>query len=231
LDESRKRLENLVRELREGEITREKTKAVKQFLKEMEEPVIENEDVRETRGLDADGQEANEDSNLPYLRNQPTPLVLESGMEVLLKPRNTPATLLRQADAESWVVQAGSMKLTVKESDMALAPSYANTRSTHSAVSVTVDYAEGDAGVMRSEPVPELRLLGMRQDEALKSLERQLDLAAIHGLQHFSIIHGKGSGVLQQAAWDYLKAYPGVREFHFARPEDGGTGKTYVEMG
>jgi DNA mismatch repair protein MutS2 len=80
-------------------------------------------------------------------------------------------------------------------------------------------------------PALELRLLGMRQDEAVKALERQLDLAAIRGLQHFSVIHGKGNGVLQQAVWDYLKAYPGIAEFYFARPEDGGTGKTYVKMG
>jgi DNA mismatch repair protein MutS2 len=36
--------------------------------------------------------------------------------------------------------------------------------------------------------------------------------------------------VLQQAVRDYLAAYPHVAEFHFALPEDGGTGKTYVEM-
>ena len=44
----------------------------------------------------------------------------------------------------------------------------------------------------------------------------------------FSIIHGKG--ILQQAVHDYLSNYPGVKDFHYARPEDGGFGKTYVEM-
>ena len=76
----------------------------------------------------------------------------------------------------------------------------------------------------------ELRLLGMRQEEAIKLLERQLDLCSMQNFRTFSVIHGKGEGILQQAVQDYLAAYPGVKEFHFARPEDGGTGKTYVTL-
>ena len=76
----------------------------------------------------------------------------------------------------------------------------------------------------------ELRLLGMRAEEAIRLLERQLDLCAMQNFRMFSVIHGKGTGVLQQAVQDYLSAYPGVQEFHFARPEDGGTGKTYVTL-
>ena len=70
----------------------------------------------------------------------------------------------------------------------------------------------------------------MRYEEAMKALEHQVDLCAIHNFKEFSVIHGKGSGILQQAVHDYLSHYPGVKEFHFAQPEDGGTGKTYVSL-
>ena len=60
----------------------------------------------------------------------------------------------------------------------------------------------------------------MRSGEAIKSLEHQLDLCMINNFKKFSVIHGKGNGILQQA----------VKEFYFARPEEGGTGKTYVEL-
>jgi DNA mismatch repair protein MutS2 len=83
---------------------------------------------------------------------------------------------------------------------------------------------------MSAKPAFELRLLGMRYEEAMKALERQLDLCAIHNLNSFSIIHGKGNGILQQGVHTYLKNYGGIKEFHFARPEDGGTGKTYVNL-
>lgn len=103
---------------------------------------------------------------------------------------------------------------------------------------VSIDLAEPDmpkdrlpeTNIPSNRPVFELRLLGMRVDEALKILERQLDLCTIQNFTEFSIIHGKGTGALQQAVTDYLSHYPGVKEFHFARPEDGGSGKTYVRL-
>ena len=79
-------------------------------------------------------------------------------------------------------------------------------------------------------PKFELRLLGMRSEEAIKSLEHQLNLCMINNFKKFSVIHGKGNGILQQAVSDYLNHCPSVKEFYFARPEEGGTGKTYVEL-
>ena len=74
----------------------------------------------------------------------------------------------------------------------------------------------------------ELDLRGMRAEEALGALRKQMDLALMQGLAEFGIIHGKGEGILQQAVWDYLRASPQVAEYAFARPEAGGTGKTLV---
>ena len=79
-------------------------------------------------------------------------------------------------------------------------------------------------------PKFELRLLGMRAEDAIKSLEHQLDLCVINNFKKFSVIHGKGNGILQQAVSDYLNHCSSVKEFYFARPEEGGTGKTYVEL-
>ena len=53
---------------------------------------------------------------------------------------------------------------------------------------------------------------------------------SINDFKHFSVIHGKGDGILQKAVWDFLKKYPHVENFYFARPENGGTGKTFVDL-
>jgi DNA mismatch repair protein MutS2 len=119
----------------------------------------------------------------------------------------------------AWIVRAGSVKLTVMETDLKPLPA-----RQHEAPVVTVVTEES------AVPQYELRLLGMRQNEALDALQKQLDLASVSGFANFSVIHGKGNGVLQQAVHDYLSRYPHVAEYHFARPEDGGAGKTYVEM-
>ena len=95
-------------------------------------------------------------------------------------------------------------------------------------VSYSVDLAE--SGSAEEKPAFELRLLGLRAEEAVRALERQLDLCALNNFRQFSIIHGKGSGVLQQTVHDYLSNCPSVLNFTFAPPEDGGFGKTYVSL-
>ena len=70
----------------------------------------------------------------------------------------------------------------------------------------------------------------MRAEEAVRALEHQIDLCTLQNFPHFSVIHGKGDGILQQAVRDYLSHCPSVQSFDFAPPEDGGTGKTYVTL-
>ena len=112
--------------------------------------------------------------------------------------------------------------MSLKEKDMTLINPITN-KATY-----TVELVGNSHG--QAKPLFELRLLGMREEEAIKILEKQLDLCQMNNFKNFSIIHGKGNGILQQAVQDYLSNYPGVKTFEFARPEDGGTGKTYVEM-
>ena len=94
----------------------------------------------------------------------------------------------------------------------------------------SVSYDFSDFSKPQDKPVFELRLLGMRADEAIKALNRQLDLCVLNNFTNFSIIHGKGNGILQQTVQDYLSNNPAVADFKFAPPEDGGFGKTYVTL-
>ena len=172
-------------------------------------------------------------------------LQFQEGATVATIKGNRTGTILRQSGKGSWLVQVGGLKFTMKEKELRLLqPLEINP-------SQMVEYSlvEGDASSSSAahslatpqdrsfvkdssteRPVLELRLLGMRCEEAIKARERQLDLATMQGLYHFSVIHGKGNGILQQAVHDYLSHYPGITDFHFARPEEGGTGKTYVSL-
>ena len=176
----------------------------------------------------------------------PAPLVFQEGATVATLKGNRTGTLLRSSGKNSWLVQVGSLKLTMKEKDLRLLQplerspagmveySLVESRDSGSGETKNLFPEVQDRSFIqdstRERPVLELRLLGMRSEEAIKALERQLDLATMQGLHNFSIIHGKGNGVLQQAVHDYLSHYPGVQDFHFARPEEGGTGKTYVVL-
>uniref|UniRef100_UPI00388FDF82 Smr/MutS family protein n=1 Tax=Treponema sp. TaxID=166 RepID=UPI00388FDF82 len=159
----------------------------------------------------------------PRPKNAPkTVFEFREGAEVLVGAGRNKGTLIREEKKGVWLVQLGSLRMSVKQRDMQLtAPSNLKTAD----YTVELNKDEGSSG-----PVFELRLLGMREEEALLTLQKQLDLCAMTGFKSFSVIHGKGNGILQQAVQDYLSNYPGVKSFYYARPEDGGFGKTYVEM-
>ncbi len=67
---------------------------------------------------------------------------------------------------------------------------------------MSVSYAPDSDSEM---PVLELHLIGMRVEEAMHKVEKQIDGALIHGLREFSIVHGKGEGKLRTAVHAYLR--------------------------
>jgi len=73
-----------------------------------------------------------------------------------------------------------------------------------------------------------LDVRGMRLAEARELLVRHIDTCLVQGVTFFSVIHGLGEGILQKGLHDYLSAAPEVASVSFARPEEGGFGKTHV---
>ena len=251
-DDIRKQLENLVREIREGEMTREKTLQVKNWIADFEAHlnaehdglVAERDDTgtlrkeMEKRQLDEAGKDAASKDKLRRNRAAPRGEAsgtsagkrsgeripeFEPGIEVYIGESKRRGTLVREAKKDQWIVVTGTLKMTVATAELSAVP--VNGQGKKVSIEVNTDMGGDDV------PSYELRLIGMRAEEAVKALGRQLDLASMKGLREFTIVHGKGNGVLQSAVHETLAAYGAVSEYHFARPEDGGTGKTYVRMG
>lgn len=82
--------------------------------------------------------------------------------------------------------------------------------------------------VTRTEPVMELHVRGMRAEEALQEVERQLDAAVIRGWSQFAVVHGRGQGVLRAAIHEYLRDSSAVEDVQDAPADEGGYGKTIV---
>lgn len=263
---SRRQLENLVRTLKEGEITREKTLGVKQFISELtaETSRLEAKTENEEEKLHRDEENFKKElatrkhassnkktkkklSNAEALKyatsnvtsqallatkDDNTKLEFVSGACVVAGSNQNEGVLLDQPKKGVWNVQFGSVKMLMKQKDLILIAK----KQTNYTPSVTVDLAsENVNGISITDktpqrPVFELRLLGMYSEEAIKTLERQIDLCVLNNFQHFSVIHGKGDGILQQAVKDYLSHCPAVASFEFAPAEDGGAGKTYVTI-
>ena len=121
--------------------------------------------------------------------------------------------------------------MTMKEKDLKLVQGAPASDGGENSLKpdISIELADAPGGI-NERPVFELRLLGMRTDEAIKALERQIDLCVLHNFPSFSVIHGKGDGILMQAVSDYLSHCPVIAEFSKAPAEDGGAGKTYVTL-
>jgi DNA mismatch repair protein MutS2 len=76
----------------------------------------------------------------------------------------------------------------------------------------------------------QIDLRGMRVNQALVEVDKFLDGALLSGLLSVNILHGKGTGVLQEAIQARLKETPFVKKFSFAKSELGGAGITVVEL-
>ncbi len=198
-------LENLVAELRSGEITREKTKKVKAFVSS----------VQEKHDL-TDKQIQMQSEELEPESEPTTPIQIMPNMDVLCGKARREGRVIRRASKGKWIVAIGTMKFTLAESELSL-PKKKEEKKVH------VQYHS-------SAPPPKMVLdvRGMTLEEALSALDIQMESALVHGFATFSIIHGYGDGILSRGIGEYLKKSVIVTDYRFALPEDGGMGKTFV---
>ena len=76
----------------------------------------------------------------------------------------------------------------------------------------------------------EIDLRGLRVDDGLVELDRQLDAAALNGMPFVRIIHGKGTGAMKKAVREALQTNPHVKRFEGGKDGEGGDGVTVAFM-
>ena len=77
---------------------------------------------------------------------------------------------------------------------------------------------------------PSIDMRGMRLDEAFEAVTRFIDDALMVGVGEVSILHGKGNGVLREEIRKYLRTIGGVASFADEHVERGGAGITIVKL-
>ncbi|SNR60247.1 endonuclease MutS2 [Desulfurobacterium atlanticum] len=146
---------------------------------------------------------------------------IEPGMVVKLKGSGRKGTVI-EVDLNRKIVKiaVGSLKMDVK---------FAQIES----VEKPPEKVEPKIKVNARMPerfFPELKILGMRGDEALDAVEKFLDDARIAGFSRVKIVHGHGTGILKRLIRTYLKDSPYVKSFRPGKIEEGGDGVTVVEL-
>lgn len=202
VDNTSSRLENLVRQLREGEITKEKTREVKGFINELKEEAGHLE-------TEVESLKPHEENELSFKPDDP----------VYVGQSKKDGIVIRAMNKGKYLVAVGQMRLVLPADQ--LSPGKAVQDNTSVRKSVMASYRK---------PVLELDIRGYRLNEAIKAVEDQMDSALLCGLSEFSILHGTGEGILQKGVRDYLHSNRNVKSYSFASPDAGGFGKTIVKL-
>ncbi len=142
------------------------------------------------------------------------------GMDVFVQSLNNCGTLLSLPNSKGKVqVLVGIVQLEVNASDL----TYLEAKKEEKAASIKVQRAH------TSVPMS-LDVRGQLSDEAVANVDLYLDLAFGRNLNTVTIIHGKGTGALRQAIWEYLRQNKRVKSFRAGTYGEGDAGVTLIEL-
>ena len=181
------------------------------FRKELEET---REHVRKTLGMVSAEAASAEKIDVQYL--PPREFVL--GDTVQLTDLGKTGEIVSM-DGENVVVAIGSAKIKTKKKKLRLVEEKKKEKS--SAVHTPRKMAEAKS---------EIDVRGMIGDDAIFVVDKYLDDASLSSLPSVRIIHGKGTGALRKALWDYFKHDKRIESYRLGTFGEGDAGVTVVTL-
>ena len=158
--------------------------------------------------------------------NHKAPKKLRIGDTVKVLSMNLKGTVHTLPDAKgNLYVQMGILRSQVNISDLILMD--------EDVLSPTKKYGGSTSKLKMSKAATastEIKLIGMRADEAIAKLDKYLDDAYIAHLPSVRIVHGKGTGALRDAVHQHLKRQNYVKSYKLAEFGEGDAGVTIVEF-
>ncbi|SCW35938.1 DNA mismatch repair protein MutS2 [Borreliella japonica] len=203
LKNSRKVLENLVREIKEGNINVVKNKA---FISDLEKNI--DFKLNKVNSL-------NSKSNIA--------IDFKIGDMVRIVNSNVKGKIVG-ISKKKITVNAGTFNVSVSSSEISLENFTEQKKEGSKNFSFSIDYSKEN---LLSFTVD---IRGMRSFDALDFLNKKIDNIILNGINKFEVIHGKGEGHLMREVHNLLKELKFVKKYYFAHPSDGGAGKTIVEI-
>lgn len=175
---------------------------------------------------------SNEDKFNPVENNDDDgyvlPRPLQKGDQVYLKNIGTCATVLSLPDKSGNLsVQAGAVRTKTNVSNLKLVDK-----------NETIVTDKHDRKIPASEyssrPIkefsPEIDLRGMTGEEAWYAVDKYIDEAQIYNINSVRLIHGKGTGALKNALWQFLQSDKRIASYRLGRYGEGDGGVTIIEL-
>lgn len=240
LQESNARVERTIREIKEAQAEKDKTKAVRQELADFrktlenmektkadERIALKMEKLKEKQNRKKEKKEKAKDSIAPQPVKKES-LQIVTGDTVRIKGQREVGKV-SEISKTNAVVIFGVMKMNVKPAllERAQEPVKNDISKKSSFVSVQTreQIDEKKLGFRQ-----DIDVRGMRGDEALQAVTYFIDDAVLLGVKRVRILHGTGTGILRTLIRQYLQTAPGVKHFQDEHVQFGGAGITVVDL-
>ena len=246
--ESNKKIENVIREIREKQAEKEETKKLRDSLRDFKEGISdmdkqaeddkiarkmaqilrrkENKKNRKKDDSSSSGQDKDNTSAATTLSTVSAPL--KEGDTVRIKG-TTSVGKIESIQGKNATVIFGDLRSTtsLKKLEHATAPKREEPRPFMTVGRQTRETIDEKKLNFKQD----LDVRGMRGDEALNAVMYFIDDATLVGMSRVRILHGTGTGILRQLIRQYLATVPAVTSYKDEHVQFGGAGITVVDIG
>ena len=237
--EANARIENTIREIREAQAEKERTRTARRELDTFKETVSQTREdddriARKMEQLRQRQERRQERKKRPEAAANATPKAaapppLTAGDAVRMKGQTAVGSILEMQGKQA-VVAFGAIKSTVAADRLERADAAALRRTAERSSTFLSEQTADAMHKKRLHFRQEIDVRGMRGDEALQTVAYFIDDAIQVGADRVRILHGTGNGILRQLIRQYLPTVPGVAHFADEDVRLGGAGITVVDL-
>ena len=239
LKDVNKRIENTIREIKNAQADKEKTRDAREKIDQLKKEVgkrTAGDDGKIAKKMEKLRQrEQNRNKRRPEEFKKPISkekleerIEMRPGDKVRLKGQDTIGDLVEINDKNA-VVAFGQLMTTIPKKDV---ERISNNEAKK------LDKSRGGRASVVSENFsqrrlnfkPEIDIRGQRVEEAIANITEFIDEAIMFEVGQLRILHGKGHGILKQTIRDYLRSEPMVRNYKDEHVDFGGAGITVVNL-
>ncbi|MDR0680692.1 MAG: Smr/MutS family protein [Dysgonamonadaceae bacterium] len=223
------KIENTIKEIREAQAEKEKTKKVRKNLEDFKQSIHNDERFTNNKITHKINKiKEREVKKKPFSLPNVSSNSIEVGNIVKIKGQRTSGEVL-EVKGKNVVVAFGALKTSTKI-DLLEKISNNQLKKEASPSQIIVANSSDSMSEKKLHFKPEIDIRGMRADEALQAISYYVDDAIQCNAGRIRILHGTGTGALRQIVRDYLKTTSGIKQYHDEHVQFGGTGITVVEL-
>lgn len=229
-------VENTIREIRENQAEKEKTREIRRRMEEEKQRLLseeqneEEERIRKKMEKLKNREKKRKEKKQTEATAPETEIVQEFQKGDYVKLPNNAIGEILEIDDKNAVIALGQLHTKIKITQLQRASSAQAKRAVRPQHQASYANIRENISQKRMTFKPDIDLRGMRGDEALQRVISFLDEAVMLGYKEARLLHGTGTGALRQLIRQYLSTNPIVATYADEQIQLGGAGITVVQL-